>query len=167
MSIAKVVVQCTVNGQEVRDEVEPRTSLADFLRHQLGLYGVHVGCEQGVCGMCTILFDGRAVKSCVMLAAQADGHEIRTVESLAPDGTLHPVQEAFSEHHGLQCGYCTPGVMMTAVALAETGAVLDDAALRNELAGNLCRCTGYMNIVRAVSAFLAGDAGSGEPEGRR
>jgi carbon-monoxide dehydrogenase small subunit len=167
MSIARVVVQCTVNGKEVHDEVEPRTSLADFLRHQLGLYGVHVGCEQGVCGMCTILFDGRAVKSCVMLAAQAAGHEIRTVESLAADGPLHPVQEAFSEHHGLQCGYCTPGVMMTAVALAESGAVLDEVALRDELAGNLCRCTGYVNIVSAVSAFLAGDASSGDPEAQR
>src|SRR5262245_36619940 len=148
-------VSVTVNGRRREGDVEGRRLLVDFLRHDLGLHGTHVGCEQGVCGACTVLLDGEAVKSCLMLAAQAHGRSITTVEGLAGRGDLHPVQAAFRDAHGLQCGYCTPGFLMTAVALAGRGAVLSGAALRAELAGNLCRCTGYQNIVEAVERYLA------------
>ena len=143
-----------VNGEEVSRELEPRLLLVDFLRHELGLTGTHVGCEQGVCGMCTVQLNGEPVKSCLMLAPQADGQCITTVESLAPGDELHPLQAAFREAHGLQCGYCTPGFLMTALALGERGLALDREALREELAGVLCRCTGYQNIVTAVETYL-------------
>jgi carbon-monoxide dehydrogenase small subunit len=149
-----VAIRVTVNGRPHEREVEGRRLLVDFLRHDLGLHGVHVGCEQGVCGACTILFDGRAIKSCLMLAAQAHGHSLTTVEGLAGRGALHPVQEAFRDAHGLQCGYCTPGFLLSAVALANRGVVLEGRALREELAGNLCRCTGYQNIIEAVERYL-------------
>jgi aerobic-type carbon monoxide dehydrogenase small subunit (CoxS/CutS family) len=148
------VIAVTVNEELWEREVEPRRLLVDFLRHDLGLYGTHVGCEQGVCGMCTVLLDGQPVKSCLMLAVQADGRSIRTVESLAEGDDLHPLQTAFREAHALQYGYCTPGFLMTAVALDERGAPLDRDTIRDELAGVLCRCTGYQNIVTAVEAYL-------------
>jgi carbon-monoxide dehydrogenase small subunit len=147
-------IRVTVNGRHHEREVEGRRLLVDFLRHDLGLHGTHVGCEQGVCGACTVLLDGEVVKSCIMLAAQADGHTLTTVEGLAGRGALHPVQEAFRDAHGLQCGYCTPGFLLGAVALAARGAILEGDALRAELAGNLCRCTGYQNIVEAVERYL-------------
>ncbi len=147
-------VSVTVNGRRHEGEVEGRRLLVDFLRHDLGLHGTHVGCEQGVCGACTVLLDGEAVKSCLMLTAQAHDRSITTVEALAGRGDLHPVQAAFRDAHGLQCGYCTPGFLLTAVALAARGVVLTGRALRAELAGNLCRCTGYQNIVEAVERYL-------------
>lgn len=150
----RTTVTVTVNGQRHARQVESRRLLVDFLRHDLGLHGTHVGCEQGVCGACTVLLDGHAVKSCLMLAPQADGGAITTVEGLAGRGDLHPVQAAFRDAHALQCGYCTPGFLLTAVALADRGVVLEGAALREELAGNLCRCTGYQNIVEAVGRYL-------------
>jgi len=150
----RIAVSVTVNGKTCRREVEARRLLTDFLREDLGLCGTRVGCEQGVCGACTVLLDGDAVKACLMLTAQADGHTLTTVEGLAGRGRLHPVQEAFRDAHGLQCGYCTPGFLMSAVALAGRGVVLEGRALREELAGNLCRCTGYQNIVEAVERYL-------------
>jgi len=147
-------IRLTVNGRTYEREVEARRLLVDFVRHDLGLYGTHVGCEQGVCGACTVLFDGEAVKSCLMLAPQADGHVLTTVEGLGAREALHPVQEAFRNAHALQCGYCTPGFLLSAVALANRGVVLEGEALRAELAGNLCRCTGYQNIVDAVERYL-------------
>jgi aerobic-type carbon monoxide dehydrogenase small subunit (CoxS/CutS family) len=144
----------TVNGQTYERRVEGRRLLVDFIRHDLGLYGTHVGCEQGVCGMCTVQLNGEPVKSCLMLAPQADGQCITTVESLAAGDELHPLQAAFREAHGLQCGYCTPGFLMTALALGERGLALDREALREELAGVLCRCTGYQNIVTAIETYL-------------
>jgi aerobic-type carbon monoxide dehydrogenase small subunit (CoxS/CutS family) len=151
---ARATVSLTVNGRRHEREVDSRRLLVDFLRHDLHLYGTHVGCEQGVCGACTVLLDGQAVKSCLMLAPQADGCSLTTVEGLADRDDLHPVQQAFRDAHGLQCGYCTPGFLMSAVALAGRGVVLEGAALREELAGNLCRCTGYQNIVEAVERYL-------------
>jgi aerobic carbon-monoxide dehydrogenase small subunit len=151
---ARVTVSLTVNGRRHEREVESRRLLVDFLRHDLELHGTHVGCEQGVCGACTVLLDGEPVKSCLMLAPQANGRALTTVEGLASRGELHPVQQAFRDAHGLQCGYCTPGFLMSAVALASRGVVLEGAALREELAGNLCRCTGYQNIVEAVARYL-------------
>ncbi|MDP9343387.1 MAG: (2Fe-2S)-binding protein [Actinomycetota bacterium] len=144
----------TVNGEAVERDVEPRRLLVDFLRHDLGLHGTHVGCEQGVCGMCTVLFDGEPIKSCLMLAPQADGHEVTTVESLAPGDRLHPLQEAFRREHGLQCGYCTPAFLLTALAIEGRGQRLEGADLRAELAGTLCRCTGYQHIVAAVERYF-------------
>ena len=151
---SRATVSLTVNGRRYEREVDSRRLLVDFLRHDLRLYGTHVGCEQGVCGACTVLLDGQAVKSCLMLAPQADGCSLTTVEGLADRDALHPVQQAFRDAHGLQCGYCTPGFLMSAVALAGRGVVLEGAALREELAGNLCRCTGYQNIVEAVERYL-------------
>lgn len=149
-------LRTSINGEVVEDAVAPRMSLADFLRHRRRLTGTHVGCEHGVCGSCTVLFDGQAVKSCLLLAVQAHGHRIRTVESLAGPGGLHPLQAAFRDAHGLQCGFCTPGFLMTAVALAESRpGSLTEEELRDELAGNLCRCTGYQGIVAAVASYLA------------
>jgi aerobic-type carbon monoxide dehydrogenase small subunit (CoxS/CutS family) len=146
-----------VNGEELSAEVEPRLLLVDFLRHELGLTGTHVGCEQGVCGMCTVLLDGDPIKSCLMLAVQADGHELETVESLNGE-ELHPVQRAFKQTHGLQCGYCTPAFEMTALALGRRGVTFDRDQLQEELAGVLCRCTGYQNIFKAVETYLEGTA---------
>ena len=147
-------IALTVNGKRYEEEVEVRWTLADFIRHQLGLTGTHLGCEHGVCGACTILVDGRSARSCLMLAVQADGHDLLTVEGIAPSpDELHPLQQAFHENHGLQCGFCTPGMIMTAVDLVQRkGNSLDDKTIREELEGNICRCTGYHNIVKAVGA---------------
>ena len=152
-------ISVTVNGEQREAEVEPRQLLVYFLREQLGLTGTNVGCDTSTCGSCTVLLDGRSVKSCTLLAVQADGAEVTTIEGLGSDGELHPLQRAFHEQHGLQCGFCTPGMIMAALSLIEENGVLDDAAIREGLEGNLCRCTGYENIVAAVrnaSAELAG-----------
>jgi carbon-monoxide dehydrogenase small subunit len=144
-------IRLRVNGAERTGVTEPRMTLADFLRRDLGLTGTHLGCEHGVCGACTILLDGQTVRSCLMLAVQADGHELTTVEGLAPDGApLHPIQRAFAEKHGLQCGFCTPGFLMSVYELLEESPDPDEAEIRDRLSGNLCRCTGYQNIVDAV-----------------
>jgi len=140
-----------VNGEERSGSAEPRVTLVDFLRDELGLTGTHVGCEHGVCGACTIQMDGRTVRSCLMLAVQAEGHELRTVEGLASaDGPLHPIQEAFSEKHGLQCGFCTPGFLMSVEELLRDDPDPTEETIRSRLSGNICRCTGYQNIVAAV-----------------
>lgn len=144
-------VRTTINGVEHTFEVEARELLSDVLRHHLGLTGTHVGCEHGVCGACTILVDGAPVRSCLMLGVQADGVEITTVEGLAPDAqTLHPLQEAFRDAHGLQCGFCTPGFLMTLVPFLEEHPDPSEAEVRHAISGNLCRCTGYQHIVDAV-----------------
>ena len=145
-------ITLSVNGEEHRIEVEPRRTLADALRENVGLTGTHLGCEHGVCGACTVLFDGAPVRSCLMFAVQADGHEVTTVEGLARDGVLHPLQEAFSEHHALQCGFCTPGFLMLAVGALARNPAPTDEELREVLSSNLCRCTGYQNIIEAVRA---------------
>ena len=145
-------VAMTVNGKAVSGNVEDRTLLVHFLREQLRLTGTHVGCDTSQCGACVVHVDGRAVKSSTMLAAQADGSTVTTVEGLAKDGKLHPVQAAFKEHHGLQCGFCTPGMIMTAVDMIRRIPDLDEKTIRAELEGNLCRCTGYQNIVKAIHA---------------
>ncbi|MGH2606536.1 MAG: (2Fe-2S)-binding protein [Anaerolineales bacterium] len=144
-------VVVTVNGARYERTVEPRMLLSDFLRHELGLTGTHVGCEHGVCGACTILFDGAPVRSCIMLAVQADGHMLQTVEGLAgPDGALSALQQAFWDAHGLQCGFCTPGFLMTLTAYLEETPSPSEAEIRQAISGNLCRCTGYQHIVDAV-----------------
>jgi len=143
-------VRLTVNGREYEREVEPRMTLVDFLRHELGLTGTHVGCEHGVCGACTIIRNGEAVRSCLMLAVQADGAELRTVEGLAGADGLHPVQQAFIERHGLQCGFCTPGFLMSTVELLETTTEPSDEQIREAIGGNICRCTGYQSILESV-----------------
>jgi carbon-monoxide dehydrogenase small subunit len=149
-------VSVTVNGRVYDREVEPRLLLSDFLRHELALTGTHVGCEHGVCGACTILFDGEPVRSCILLAVQADGHALTTVEALAPSrDELHPLQEAFWECHGLQCGFCTPGFLMTLVPFLEAYPDPTEAEIRQALSGNLCRCTGYQHIVDAVKLAAA------------
>jgi len=157
LSEPNVVLTATVNAATVTEQVPARLSAADFLRHRLGLTGTHVGCEQGVCGMCTVLVDGEAVKSCLMLAAQLDGRRVETVESLATDGALSPLQQCFKQDHALQCGFCTPGFLMTATALAASEGKRSRAEIREELAGVLCRCTGYEFIVDAVEAYLAAE----------
>jgi len=149
-------ISMKVNGKPVSAEVEARTLLVAFIRDSLRLTGTHVGCDTGQCGACTVHLDGRAVKSCNILALQAEGADIRTIEGLAsPDGTLHPMQEAFREHHGLQCGFCTPGMVMSAVDLVNNHPNPSEETIRAELDGNLCRCTGYHNIVKAVKAAAA------------
>jgi carbon-monoxide dehydrogenase small subunit len=148
----RVTVRCQVNGQPVERETEVRRTLADFLREDLGLTGTHLGCEHGACGACTVLVDGRSVRSCLMFAAQADGCQVQTVEGLGSADALHPLQQAFWEHHGLQCGFCTPGFLMAATELLRVNPHPDEAAVREALSGNLCRCTGYQNIVAAVLA---------------
>ena len=146
-------VTLIVNGTRHDLRVPARRLLSDALRHDLGLTGTHVGCDTAQCGCCTVLVDGQAVKSCTMLAAQADGRAVTTVEGLAPGDALHPIQQAFVECHGLQCGFCTPGMIMTAVDMVHRlGKALDEATVRHELEGNLCRCTGYHNIVKAIQA---------------
>lgn len=145
-------VTITVNGETRRREVEPRMLLVEFLREELRLTGTHIGCDTSFCGACTVLLDGAPVKSCTLLAAQADGAEALTVEALEKDGRLHPLQQAFSEHHGLQCGYCTPGMIMSSLALLAENPEPDAKAIRKALAGNVCRCTGYQNIIKAVQA---------------
>jgi len=149
-----VEVTINVNGRDYRRTVEARLHLADFLRHELGLTGTHVGCEQGVCGNCTVLVDGQAIKSCLMFTAQADGQRVTTVESMADDDELHPLQQAFKDAHALQCGYCTPGFLMAATAIAAEGRRLSRDEIREQLAGVICRCTGYSNIVTAVERYL-------------
>jgi len=145
-----VTLSLTVNGKTVAATVDPRTLLVEFLRNELALTGTHVGCDTGQCGACTVLVDGRAVKSCTILAAQADGAKITTIEGVAPGGDLHPMQEAFRDCHALQCGFCTPGMVMAALDLVATQPNPDEKAVREGLDGNLCRCTGYQNIVKAV-----------------
>jgi carbon-monoxide dehydrogenase small subunit len=144
-------VTVNVNGRSCERQVEPRLLLSDFLRHDLGLTGTHVGCEHGVCGACTVLLDGQPVRSCLMLAVQVNGHEVTTVEGLAPAaGGLHPLQQAFWEAHGLQCGFCTPGFLMTLVPFLDENPKPTEDEVRHALSGNLCRCTGYQHIVDAV-----------------
>ncbi len=150
-------VSMTVNGRTAEHEVEPRLLLVFYLREVLGLTGTKIGCDTTSCGACTVLIDGESVKSCTMFAVQADGADITTIEGLATDGTLHPVQQAFHENHGLQCGYCTAGMVMAAVSLIEEQPGLTEKDVREGLEGNLCRCTGYHNIVKAVLA-AAGSA---------
>src|SRR3954454_15412950 len=151
-----VQVSLTVNGERHRLSVEPRKTLADALREDLALTGTHLGCEHGVCGACTVLLDGEAVRSCLMFAVQADGADVVTVEGMAPaDGQLSDVQQAMHECHGLQCGFCTPGFVVSIAALLERDPDPDDAAIRDGLSGNLCRCTGYQGIVKAVRAVAA------------
>jgi len=145
-------VTLAVNGEERSLEVEGRTLLVHALRDSLGLTGAHIGCDTSQCGACTVLLDGRAVKSCTVLAQQADGREVTTIEGLAPDGALHPIQRAFVEHHGLQCGFCTPGAILTAVDLLSRGPSPSDEEIRHALRGNLCRCTGYQGIVESIRA---------------
>ena len=147
------VVTVTVNGKAVTADVEPRLLLVQFLRENLRLTGTHVGCDTSQCGACVVHVNGRAVKSCTIFAAQADGDSVLTIEGLSVDGALHPVQAAFQEHHGLQCGFCTPGMIMTAVDMVNRkGHALDDKTIREELEGNICRCTGYHNIVKSIAA---------------
>ncbi|HEY2884123.1 MAG TPA: (2Fe-2S)-binding protein [Rhizomicrobium sp.] len=144
------VVSMTVNGKAVSVETEDRTLLVYFLREQLRLTGTHIGCDTSQCGACVVHVDGRAVKSCSMFAVQAEGAEVTTIEGLAQDGKLHPVQEAFRDNHGLQCGFCTPGMIMTAVDMIRRKPNLDRETIRHELEGNICRCTGYHNIVSSI-----------------
>ena len=143
-------VRVTINGESHEGRVEPRLLLSDFIRHGAGLTGTHVGCEHGVCGACTVLLEGAPVRSCLMFAVQADGASLETVESLSQGDTLHPLQEAFRQEHGLQCGYCTPGILMTLVPFLSQNPEPTDAEIRHALSGNLCRCTGYQQIVAAV-----------------
>ncbi|MDX1576600.1 MAG: (2Fe-2S)-binding protein [Kiloniellales bacterium] len=158
-------ITLTINGKAQTRTVETRTSLADFLRHELGLTGTHVGCEHGVCGACTVLVDGVPMRSCLMFAPQAEGREVTTVEGLAGDSAggdeLHPLQQAFRDAHGLQCGFCTPGILMTLVAYLEDHPKPDEAEIREALSGNLCRCTGYQHIVDAVLAATGASDGPG------
>jgi aerobic carbon-monoxide dehydrogenase small subunit len=145
-------VSLRVNGVTYEVEVEPRKTLADAIREDCGLTGTHLGCEHGVCGACTVLVDGEAVRSCLLFAVQCEGAEIRTVEGLADGDTLHPLQQAFWDNHGLQCGFCTPGFLMLAVAVLEDDPEIDEAGLREAMSSNLCRCTGYQNILTSVRA---------------
>jgi carbon-monoxide dehydrogenase small subunit len=146
----QITISVTVNQAAYQRTIEPRLLLSDFLRHDLGLTGTHVGCEHGVCGACTVLFDGQPIRSCLMFAVQADGHEIITVEGLGTPEALHPIQEAFVEAHGAQCGFCTPGILLTLVPFLEENPEPSEPEIREALAGNLCRCTGYQHIVDAV-----------------
>ena len=155
-----VSVSMTVNGKAVSAKIDPRTLLVQFLRENLLLTGTHVGCDTSQCGACVVHVDGLAVKSCTTLAVACDGSTVTTIEGLAHDGALHPMQEAFREHHGLQCGFCTPGMIMTAVDLVNRkGHKLDEHTIRDELEGNICRCTGYHNIVKSVAAGAQAMAG--------
>ena len=165
-------IAVTVNGKRHEATVPVRVTLADFLRHQLGLTGTHLGCEHGVCGACTILFDGYSARSCLMLAVQADDHEIMTVEGIATDaGTLHPLQQAFHEHHGLQCGFCTPGILTTLIELLRDNPDPTEEDIRIGISGNLCRCTGYQNIVTAAldaaKRMRSDDRGRTTEDGKR
>jgi carbon-monoxide dehydrogenase small subunit len=162
VGLSRIGIRLTVNGEEVELEVEPRRLLVDVLREDLDLTGAKVGCDTSSCGTCTVHLDGRAVKSCTVLAVQADGSTVRTVEDLAPDAEhLHPLQAAFVEHHGLQCGFCTPGMLMTALDLLARDLDPDDGEIRHALHGNLCRCTGYQSIVASIregAAVMRGEA---------
>lgn len=148
-------ISVNVNGTHYERAIEPRLLLSDFLRHDLGLTGTHVGCEHGVCGACTVLFDGQPVRSCLMFAVQTDGHEVTTVEGLGTPQNLHPIQEAFREAHGVQCGFCTPGFLLTLVPFLEENPDPSEQEIREAIAGNLCRCTGYQHIVDAVRLAAA------------
>jgi carbon-monoxide dehydrogenase small subunit len=159
-----VPIALIVNGAERRAEVAPRTLLVQYLRDELALTGAHVGCETSQCGACTVLLDGQAVKSCTLLAVQADGAEITTIEGLAPVGTLHPVQQAFWDEHGVQCGFCTPGMVLSVVALLAEEPHPTEEQIRHGLEGNICRCTGYHNIVRAVQAAASSLAAGAAPQ---
>jgi carbon-monoxide dehydrogenase small subunit len=150
-----VPLSLSVNGKAVTADVDPRTLLVEFIRNNLALTGTHVGCDTGQCGACTVLIDGNAVKACTILAAQANGSKVTTIEGLATDGKMHPMQDAFKECHGLQCGFCTPGMVMSAIDLVQRHPNADEAAIREGLEGNLCRCTGYQNIVKAVQQGAA------------
>ncbi|MDQ0341011.1 carbon-monoxide dehydrogenase small subunit/2-furoyl-CoA dehydrogenase 2Fe-2S iron sulfur subunit [Caldalkalibacillus uzonensis] len=150
----KMVVRVSINGTVVEDTVEPRKLLSDFLRENCGLTGTHVGCEHGVCGACTVRVNGKAIRSCLMFAVQADGSEIVTVEGLAAEGRMHPLQQAFSECHALQCGFCTPGILMSSVELLEQAHVPDRHEIIEMLSGHLCRCTGYKGIVDAIEKVV-------------
>ena len=159
-------VALTVNGQAYSASVEPRTTLVDLLRGELGLTGTHVGCEHGVCGACTILVNGQAVRSCIMLAVQADGAELMTVEGLSTDGQLHPIQQAFIDQRGLQCGFCTPGFLMSVYELLQHSPQPDDEEIKDALGGEICRCTGYQSILRSVhlaAAKLRGETTAEQP----
>lgn len=145
-------ITVTINGTSQTAEAEPRTLLVDFIRSNLGMTGTHIGCDTTSCGACTVILDGRAVKSCTVLAAQADGHDVRTVEGLKQNGSLHPIQAAFKEHHGLQCGFCTPGMMLVGASLIEENPDVTEEEIRWGISGNICRCTGYRNIVTAIQA---------------
>ncbi len=160
----QITVGISVNGESRTRTVEPRLLLSDFIRGELGLTGTHVGCEHGVCGACTVLLDGEPVRSCLMFAVQAEGHEVQTVESLAASETeLHPLQAAFRESHALQCGFCTPGILMTIVAFLRENPDPDEGEIRHALSGNLCRCTGYQNIVDAVALAARGASPAAAP----
>ena len=153
------MIKVTVNGVTFAREVEPRLSLADFLRHELGLTGTHVGCEQGVCGACTIILNGDSVRACLCFAVQADGCEIETVEGLGTVDNMDPLQQSFQAHHALQCGFCTPGMLMTGVDLLRKYPLATDAEIREGLSGNLCRCTGYEHVVQAIRAVVEANNG--------
>ncbi|HZU07637.1 MAG TPA: (2Fe-2S)-binding protein [Chloroflexota bacterium] len=159
-------IQVRINGQERRDEVEPRLLLVHYLREVANLTGTHIGCDTSQCGACTVLLDGDAVKSCTVLAVQADGCEITTIEGLAQDGRLHPLQEAFWEFHGLQCGYCTPGLILTALDFLRHHPQPSEEEIRHAIEGNLCRCTGYQNVVRAIRAAAERMSAQGAQEVR-
>jgi carbon-monoxide dehydrogenase small subunit len=150
----KISITAIINGAKHSATVEPRRSLVDFLRHDLGLVGTHVGCEHGVCGACTVMLNGRTVRSCLLFAAQADGSEVTTIEGIGTDEALHPLQAAFQQHHALQCGFCTPGMILAAIELLRDNPDPTEAEIRVGLGGNLCMCTGYVNIVRAVRAAV-------------
>ena len=150
--LQSVTINVSVNGKACRRDVEPRQLLVEFIREELRLTGTHIGCDTSFCGACTVLLDGAAVKSCTLFAVQADGAQLTTVEALEQDGQMHPLQQAFSEHHGLQCGYCTPGMLMSSVALLAENPEPDTQDIRKALSGNVCRCTGYQNIIKSVQA---------------
>lgn len=171
--MASVRVGLQVNGEAVEVDADARETLLDVIRHRLGLTGTHAGCEQGACGACTVLVDGEAARSCLVLAPAAAGRSVTTIEAVGEPGALHPVQQALRDHHGLQCGFCTPGMVLTAIDLLGRPGALDEAAVRDALSGNLCRCTGYTGLVEAVLALAsvssgaagAGAAGGGGPAG--
>jgi len=158
-AINKISIQVTINGQNYRREVEPRLLLVQFIREELGLTGTHIGCDVTYCGACTVLVDGKPIKSCTMLAVQADQRDILTVEGLEQNGELHPLQKAFSENHGLQCGYCTPGMLMSSMALLAENPDPSPDEIRKGISGNLCRCTGYTNIIKSIQAAAKEMAG--------
>jgi aerobic carbon-monoxide dehydrogenase small subunit len=158
----KQAISVTVNGKQYRREVEPRLTLADFLRHEINLTGTHIGCEHGVCGACTILLNGLSTRSCLTFAVQANGQQVTTIEGLAaPDGTLSPLQQAMADNHGLQCGFCTPGMLITLTELLRDDPNPDDAKIREAITGNLCRCTGYSGIVAAARQAARRGRGAG------
>ncbi len=162
--VDEVAIDVTVNGEQHRALVEPRKTLADFVREDCALTGTHLGCEHGVCGACTVLLDGDAVRACLLFAIQADGHEVTTIEGLTPDEGLNEIQEAFREHHGLQCGFCTPGFIVSLHAFLADNSRPTPAEIREGLSGNLCRCTGYQGIIKAVESLAAAPtAGAAAP----